>query len=161
MEQNRSLQDCYFYYYSTCRKGNTCIFRHEPAALGHEEVEHVPRFGLQNISLKLRTFLGMPIISRGKMLESTVPEAAYENTEASLSYSLLLGEPTNWMQEATLRVPAQTTAVERISSRCRSRSAARPWWAYLASTYPLSFLFEAPLSLEEYVMLGYDLFQFF
>lgn len=34
----RSLQDCYFFYYSSCKKGNTCAFRHEPAALGHEEV---------------------------------------------------------------------------------------------------------------------------
>lgn len=37
MEQARNLHDCYFYYYSTCRKGQTCVFRHEPAALGHEE----------------------------------------------------------------------------------------------------------------------------
>lgn len=29
-------QDCYFYYYSTCRKGKSCTYRHEPSALGHE-----------------------------------------------------------------------------------------------------------------------------
>jgi hypothetical protein len=51
-------------------------------------------------------FLGLPIISRRKMLESTVPQAPYENTKASLSYSLLLGKPTNWMQKTALRVPA-------------------------------------------------------
>jgi len=38
MEQSqRNLHDCYFYYYSTCRKGKSCVFRHEPAALGHDQ----------------------------------------------------------------------------------------------------------------------------
>ena len=31
-------QDCYFYYYSTCAKGHSCPFRHEPAALTNETV---------------------------------------------------------------------------------------------------------------------------
>ncbi|KAJ6649252.1 Zinc finger CCCH domain-containing protein 11A [Pseudolycoriella hygida] len=30
------LHDCYFYYYSSCTKGDNCEFRHEPSALGHE-----------------------------------------------------------------------------------------------------------------------------
>jgi len=30
--------DCYFYVYSTCSKGSTCPFRHEPAALTNETV---------------------------------------------------------------------------------------------------------------------------
>lgn len=33
----KNLQDCYFFYYSTCKKGNSCQFRHEPTAMGHEE----------------------------------------------------------------------------------------------------------------------------
>lgn len=28
--------DCYFYYYLTCAKGDTCTFRHEPSAFGCE-----------------------------------------------------------------------------------------------------------------------------
>ncbi|KAL7644161.1 UNVERIFIED_CONTAM: hypothetical protein RMT77_004985 [Armadillidium vulgare] len=28
--------DCYFYYYSSCNKGNACPFRHEPTALRNE-----------------------------------------------------------------------------------------------------------------------------
>jgi len=34
----RPGQDCYFYYYSTCSRGNSCHFRHEPAALTNETV---------------------------------------------------------------------------------------------------------------------------
>lgn len=30
--------DCYFYYYSTCAKGEECPFRHQPAALGCEVI---------------------------------------------------------------------------------------------------------------------------
>ncbi|KAK8372105.1 hypothetical protein O3P69_017394 [Scylla paramamosain] len=30
--------DCYFYYYSSCSKGEMCKFRHEPAALRNETV---------------------------------------------------------------------------------------------------------------------------
>ncbi|XP_048467851.1 zinc finger CCCH domain-containing protein 11A isoform X1 [Rhincodon typus] len=30
--------DCYFYFYSTCTKGNNCLFRHCEAALGSETV---------------------------------------------------------------------------------------------------------------------------
>lgn len=30
--------DCYFYYYSSCSKGSSCPFRHEPAALSQETV---------------------------------------------------------------------------------------------------------------------------
>lgn len=37
MDLPRNLHDCYFFYYSTCKKGSTCEYRHEPAALGHEE----------------------------------------------------------------------------------------------------------------------------
>lgn len=37
MDLPRNLHDCYFYYYSTCKKGSNCEYRHEPAALGHEE----------------------------------------------------------------------------------------------------------------------------
>ncbi|XP_074638696.1 uncharacterized protein LOC141897139 isoform X1 [Acropora palmata] len=29
-------EDCYFYYYSTCAKGDDCPYRHQPAALGNE-----------------------------------------------------------------------------------------------------------------------------
>ncbi|XP_068622976.1 uncharacterized protein [Battus philenor] len=36
MESPRKFNDCYFYYYSTCIKGDNCIFRHEPSALGCE-----------------------------------------------------------------------------------------------------------------------------
>ncbi|XP_060806216.1 zinc finger CCCH domain-containing protein 11C-like [Amyelois transitella] len=36
MESPRKLNDCYFYYYSTCIKGDNCVFRHEPSALGCE-----------------------------------------------------------------------------------------------------------------------------
>ncbi|XP_074096203.1 uncharacterized protein LOC141525555 isoform X2 [Cotesia typhae] len=36
MEQSSKNQDCYFYYYSTCTKGDSCHFRHEPSALGIE-----------------------------------------------------------------------------------------------------------------------------
>ena len=28
--------DCYFYYYSTCTKGDSCQFRHEPLAMNQE-----------------------------------------------------------------------------------------------------------------------------
>nr|XP_034354260.1 zinc finger CCCH domain-containing protein 11A-like [Arvicanthis niloticus] len=31
-------EDCYFYFYSTCTKGDSCPFRHCEAALGHENV---------------------------------------------------------------------------------------------------------------------------
>jgi len=31
-------QDCYFYYYSTCSRGDTCPYRHEPLALSNETV---------------------------------------------------------------------------------------------------------------------------
>lgn len=37
MDLPRNLHDCYFFYYSTCQKGLNCEYRHEPAALGHEE----------------------------------------------------------------------------------------------------------------------------
>lgn len=37
MELPRNLHDCYFFYYSTCKKGSACEYRHEVAALGHEE----------------------------------------------------------------------------------------------------------------------------
>ncbi|XP_078277128.1 zinc finger CCCH domain-containing protein 11A isoform X2 [Rhinoraja longicauda] len=30
--------DCYFYFYSTCAKGDTCLFRHCEAALGNETI---------------------------------------------------------------------------------------------------------------------------
>ncbi|XP_045114423.1 zinc finger CCCH domain-containing protein 11A-like [Portunus trituberculatus] len=30
--------DCYFYYYSSCSKGESCNFRHEPSALRNETV---------------------------------------------------------------------------------------------------------------------------
>ncbi|XP_063232720.1 zinc finger CCCH domain-containing protein 11A-like [Bacillus rossius redtenbacheri] len=36
MDTPRKNNDCYFYYYSTCRKGDGCSFRHEPSALGCE-----------------------------------------------------------------------------------------------------------------------------
>ncbi|XP_046393987.1 zinc finger CCCH domain-containing protein 11A-like [Ischnura elegans] len=36
METSRKNDDCYFYYYSTCMKGDNCAFRHEPVALGNE-----------------------------------------------------------------------------------------------------------------------------
>ncbi|XP_053676245.1 zinc finger CCCH domain-containing protein 11A-like [Anopheles nili] len=37
MDLPRNLHDCYFFYYSTCKKGSNCEYRHEPAALGHEK----------------------------------------------------------------------------------------------------------------------------
>ena len=30
--------DCYFYYYSSCAKGSSCPYRHEPTALAQEVV---------------------------------------------------------------------------------------------------------------------------
>ncbi|CAG9766446.1 unnamed protein product [Ceutorhynchus assimilis] len=36
MESPKKNNDCYFYYYSTCSKGDSCGFRHEPSALGCE-----------------------------------------------------------------------------------------------------------------------------
>lgn len=36
LESPRKNNDCYFYYYSTCTKGDNCTFRHEPSALGCE-----------------------------------------------------------------------------------------------------------------------------
>uniref|UniRef100_A0AAR5P7W3 C3H1-type domain-containing protein n=1 Tax=Dendroctonus ponderosae TaxID=77166 RepID=A0AAR5P7W3_DENPD len=38
LESPRKNNDCYFYYYSTCSKGDSCGFRHEPSALGCETV---------------------------------------------------------------------------------------------------------------------------
>ncbi|XP_069678337.1 zinc finger CCCH domain-containing protein 11A-like [Periplaneta americana] len=38
MDTPRKNNDCYFYYYSTCLKGDGCMFRHEPSALGCETV---------------------------------------------------------------------------------------------------------------------------
>ncbi|XP_034948562.1 zinc finger CCCH domain-containing protein 11A-like isoform X2 [Chelonus insularis] len=36
MDQSHKNNDCYFFYYSTCTKGDNCAFRHEPSALGCE-----------------------------------------------------------------------------------------------------------------------------
>ncbi|XP_076257372.1 uncharacterized protein LOC143194449 isoform X1 [Rhynchophorus ferrugineus] len=36
LESPKKTNDCYFYYYSTCSKGDSCGFRHEPSALGCE-----------------------------------------------------------------------------------------------------------------------------
>lgn len=36
LESPKKNNDCYFYYYSTCSKGDSCGFRHEPSALGCE-----------------------------------------------------------------------------------------------------------------------------
>ncbi|XP_050502298.1 zinc finger CCCH domain-containing protein 11A isoform X2 [Diabrotica virgifera virgifera] len=36
LDSPKKNNDCYFYYYSTCSKGDSCIFRHEPSALGCE-----------------------------------------------------------------------------------------------------------------------------
>ncbi|XP_054264228.1 zinc finger CCCH domain-containing protein 11A-like [Macrosteles quadrilineatus] len=36
MDLTRKNNDCYFYYYSTCTKGDSCLFRHEEGALGCE-----------------------------------------------------------------------------------------------------------------------------
>ncbi|XP_076231677.1 uncharacterized protein LOC143177563 isoform X2 [Calliopsis andreniformis] len=36
MEHSHKNTDCYFFYYSTCKKGGNCPFRHEPSALGCE-----------------------------------------------------------------------------------------------------------------------------
>ncbi|XP_060531397.1 zinc finger CCCH domain-containing protein 11A-like isoform X2 [Cylas formicarius] len=38
LESPKKNNDCYFYYYSTCSKGDSCNFRHEPSALGCETV---------------------------------------------------------------------------------------------------------------------------
>ncbi|XP_023013977.2 uncharacterized protein isoform X3 [Leptinotarsa decemlineata] len=36
LDSPKKNNDCYFYYYSTCAKGDNCTFRHEPSALGCE-----------------------------------------------------------------------------------------------------------------------------
>ncbi|KAJ8919329.1 hypothetical protein NQ315_003913 [Exocentrus adspersus] len=36
LDSPKKNNDCYFYYYSTCAKGDNCMFRHEPSALGCE-----------------------------------------------------------------------------------------------------------------------------
>ncbi len=33
-----ATDDCYYYYYSVCTRGNACAFRHEPAARGQDTV---------------------------------------------------------------------------------------------------------------------------
>lgn len=38
MDTSKKNNDCYFYYYSTCTKGDSCLFRHEESALGCEVV---------------------------------------------------------------------------------------------------------------------------
>ncbi|XP_011499793.1 PREDICTED: zinc finger CCCH domain-containing protein 11A-like isoform X2 [Ceratosolen solmsi marchali] len=38
MEKNHKDTDCYFFYYSTCTKGDNCAYRHEASALGSETV---------------------------------------------------------------------------------------------------------------------------
>nr|XP_012229152.1 PREDICTED: zinc finger CCCH domain-containing protein 11A-like isoform X2 [Linepithema humile] len=38
MEHNHKNLDCYFFYYSTCKKGDFCPYRHEPSALGCETI---------------------------------------------------------------------------------------------------------------------------
>lgn len=38
MDPNKKNNDCYFFYYSSCNKGDSCLFRHEPSALGCEQV---------------------------------------------------------------------------------------------------------------------------
>ncbi|XP_031781520.1 zinc finger CCCH domain-containing protein 11A isoform X2 [Nasonia vitripennis] len=38
MEKNHKNTDCYFFYYSTCTKGDSCAYRHEASALGCETV---------------------------------------------------------------------------------------------------------------------------
>ncbi|XP_058804567.1 zinc finger CCCH domain-containing protein 11A-like isoform X2 [Phymastichus coffea] len=38
MEKNHKNTDCYFFYYSTCTKGDSCPYRHEASALGSETV---------------------------------------------------------------------------------------------------------------------------
>ncbi|VEN56079.1 unnamed protein product [Callosobruchus maculatus] len=38
LESPKKNNDCYFYYYSTCAKGDSCGFRHEPSALGSETI---------------------------------------------------------------------------------------------------------------------------
>lgn len=35
---DKTNDDCYFYYYSTCQKADLCPYRHEPTALGCETV---------------------------------------------------------------------------------------------------------------------------
>ncbi|KYN07308.1 Zinc finger CCCH domain-containing protein 11A, partial [Cyphomyrmex costatus] len=36
MDRSHKNLDCYFFYYSTCKKGDFCPYRHEPSALGCE-----------------------------------------------------------------------------------------------------------------------------
>ncbi|KAL0272861.1 UNVERIFIED_CONTAM: hypothetical protein PYX00_005684 [Menopon gallinae] len=51
----RRDQDCYFYYYSTCAKGEQCVFRHEPAALGCEKTcPHWQKRNCVNVHCNLR-----------------------------------------------------------------------------------------------------------
>jgi hypothetical protein len=38
MNSLRNNDDCYYYYNSTCLKGDRCMFRHEPSAIGCETV---------------------------------------------------------------------------------------------------------------------------
>ena len=35
-QANAKNEDCYFFYYSNCTKGQSCPYRHEPAALSQE-----------------------------------------------------------------------------------------------------------------------------
>ncbi|XP_069994887.1 zinc finger CCCH domain-containing protein 11A [Penaeus vannamei] len=37
--------DCYFYYYSSCSKGDACPFRHEPSALRNETMCYYWKLG--------------------------------------------------------------------------------------------------------------------
>ncbi|XP_019859207.1 PREDICTED: uncharacterized protein LOC100634210 [Amphimedon queenslandica] len=38
VNMNPTAEDCYFYFYSTCSKGDKCQFRHCSAAIGNEEI---------------------------------------------------------------------------------------------------------------------------
>ena len=83
-QSQRNLHDCYFYYYSTCRKGTNCTFRHEPAALGHDQVKNEEIFTPAKNLLTFyfyfwSSFLGLQVIPRGKMLQSTMQFETHED----------------------------------------------------------------------------------
>lgn len=107
MEQARSLHDCYFYYYSTCRKGNTCTFRHFEGALGHEEACKLflegkcynPMCTMRHMKIQVR------------ILQCVLPYLLTQVVlETSQGHTMLLGTAAEWMSQASLRFSTQKSS---------------------------------------------------